>query len=306
MPHRQHIHLICDSNDSSLHELQDAVTMFFEDTAHITYDLFTATTATANYSWRCINACDWAIMLVGDSYGQLTNTGVSQLHISYLNAKTKNKPISILVLPSDSRPRQLTDLLTIIHNQNQDIYHVDEDTHIGDLLEALQYMYLPEKEKLTAIRPAMDLPKFQQTQTTLKASKETVAPQKAAPFLQDEVLLGCQAHAFQGGTLIEVGFMAKTNWHEILQALDGVPYFSSQSLLRILSELVSGQAMLSVKAMHPEVHAISRCQVVKTDIMWLQNELRAVGWINKTSSGRDIWQLTDAAKQRISRNFTSF
>lgn len=295
--HRQHIHLICDSSDSSLHALQDAVVMFFENKANITYDLFTATTATANYSWRCVNACDWAIMLVGDSYGQLTNTGVSQLHISYLNAKTKNKPISVLVVPSENRPRQLLDLLAIIQNQNQDIYHIDEDTHIGDLLEALQYMYLPEQDK-----PAPTIASVStNTSSRKKSSKDSgVAPKKPAPFLQDEILLSCQAHAFRGGTLIEVGFMAKTTWREVLQTLAGVPSFSSQGLLKLLSELVSVQAMPSVKVMHPDVHAISRCQIAKTDMAWLQKELHEVGWIGKLSNGRDVWQLTDVAKQRIS------
>lgn len=297
MPNRrQHIHLICDNNDASLHPLRDAVVMFFENKVTITYDLFTATAETANYSWRCINACDWTIMLVGDSYGQLTNTGVSQLHISYLNAKTKNKPISILVIPSETRPRQLLDLLTIIQNQGQDVYHVDEDTHIGDLLEALQYTHLPEKAKSapkpTATATVSDKPK--------KTVKEPIVPQKVAPFLQDEVLLSCQAHAFRGGTLIEVGFMAKTTWQEVLQTLAGVPSFSSQGLLRLLSDLVSTQAMPTVRTMHPDVHAISRCQIAKSDIAWLQKELREVGWIGKLNFGRDVWQLTDAAKQRIS------
>lgn len=293
--HRQHIHLICDSSDSSLHSLRDTVVMFFENKADLTYDLFTATTATSNYSWRCVNACDWVIMLVGDSYGQLVNTGVSQLHISYLNAKTKNKPISILVLPSDKRPRQLLDLLAIIQSQNQDIYHLDEDTHVGDLLEALQYMYLPEQVKAVTAKPATTT-----LEKSKKFSKDSIAPQKVAPFLQDEILLSCQAHAFRGGTLIEVGFMAKTTWHEVLHTLDGVPSFSSQGLLRLLSDVVSTQAMPTVRAMHPDVHAISRCQIAKTDIAWLQKELREVGWIGKLSSGRDVWQLTDAAKQRIS------
>lgn len=292
--HRQRIHLICDSSDTSLHPLRDAVVMFFENKANLTYDLFTATTTTANYSWRCVNACDWAIMLVGDSYGQLTNTGVSQLHISYLNAKTKNKPISVLVVPSQTRPRQLLDLLTIIQNQNQDIYHIDEDTHVGDLLEALQYMYLPEQVKAVTAKPATIIEKPK------PPKKEIAAPKKVAPFLQDEILLSCQAHAFRGGTLIEVGFMAKTTWQEVLQTLASVPSFSSQGLLRLLSDLASTQAMPTVRAMHPDVHAISRCQIAKADIVWLQKELKEVGWIDKLDFGRDVWHLSDAARQRIS------
>lgn len=284
-----HIHLICDSTDSTLYELQDALVMFFEDKAVITKDLFTTNAETANYSWRCVNACDWVIMLVGNSYGQLTNTGVSQLHISYLNAKTKNKPISVLVRPSEDRPRQLADLLAVINSQNQDIHQLQTTTALAPLLETLYQTH----------KPTPDTDEGKPT-TTDWVLPEPTTIQKVAPHLHDEILLSCQAHAFRGGTLIEVGFMASTTWHQLLSALAQLATFSSQTLWKTLNELVSSQAMPTIQLSHPDVHAISRCQVGKADVLWLQEELHQVGWISKPNGGqKPAWQLTELARQML-------
>lgn len=91
MSYSHHIHLICDSQDAKLFAWHDALTMLFDERVRITRDLFIMNSQTANYSWRCINQCDFVFVLVGECYGTVNASGVSQLHISYLNAKTKNK-----------------------------------------------------------------------------------------------------------------------------------------------------------------------------------------------------------------------
>lgn len=308
--HHLHIHIICDSSDKSLHALQDDLTLFFEDKATITRDLFTAATASASYNLRHINACDWVIMLIGESYGQLNNTGVSQQHISYLTAKTKNKPISILVNQAEERPRQLAELLTVIESQNQDIYHIDEDTHFGDLLEALYLTNYPtDITKIVSAPKSKPRPTFKFDE--IEAPEEPKLPAKPAstkapPLLNDEILLNCQAHAFRGGTLIEVVFIAKLTWHTLLNTLiASSPTFNTQGLWQTINRLITSQAMPAVQLNYPDVHAISRCQVTKTDIFWVQEELEAVGWIVRLSGKqRPTWQITEFAKSSAPRTLS--
>ena len=92
---RYHIHVICADNDQLL--VLDSVAMFFQGRAFLTYDVSSKLPKAALYGRQCIDACDYALMIIGDSYGTAQNTGVSQMHLSYLNAKANLKPLLILV-----------------------------------------------------------------------------------------------------------------------------------------------------------------------------------------------------------------
>ena len=272
--HRHHIHLICDAKDPSLYGLQDALTIFFEQRAFLTKDLFGTTSEAANYSWRCINNCDCVFVLLGESYGSLTNTGVSQLHISYLNAKTKRKPMAVFVLETSERPRQLSDLLAMIKEQVTQVHNITPSTDLALLFtDAYEIATI---DKLAVSAPIVNKPKVSTISPRLK--------HKTPVNLADEVLLNCTAHAFTGGTLIEVAFMAKTKWQSILHALQqhGIS-FSIQGLWRVLNDTITPQAMPAVKHLYPDVHAISRCQVTKADVLWVEDELLNANFIAKHS-----------------------
>lgn len=336
---RHHIHLICDNRDSSLYPIQDSLAIFFETKALLTYDLYEANTDTANYSWRCVNACDCAIVLVGESYGALTNTGVSQLHISYLNAKTKNKPVVAFIYQADGKPRKLSEFETLIRSQLSMVYLFDDDTDIKALIEQA-YQKLPliqadlpdpsddsVSQKLSQSDKTPDIliektadktPKIDNLPTQANDDIDDIfdkIPKLATayehnfsgvtsflnPNLQDDVMLSCTAHAFQGGTLIEVAFMASTKWQAVLSKLVSMPVFSSRTLWRVLNELVTPQAMPAICLTHPSVHAISRCQVTKADMLWVQEELVGAGWLinNSASTGKENWQVTELAKTAL-------
>lgn len=310
--YRHHIHIICDSQDTSLYAWQDTLVMLFDDRVHLTKDLFTTTADTANYSWRCINACDFVFVLLGESYGNLNATGVSQLHISYLNAKTKNKPMVVFIKDQPTpKSKQLTDLISTIKNQLKTIHFV-ADT--DDVVSVFGGAY----EELT-----LGLEDFRPNHAFVAATTEFVAPApsptaaanpytdshsahtapKTTHSLQDDVLLNCTGHAFFGGTLSEVAFIARLTWQEILVALPPNATFGVDGLSRSINELITPQAMPIVRLSNPNIHAISRCQIVKADAIWLQEELVDAGWLQKTpnsSNIRPLWQLTALAKQLLS------
>ncbi len=355
---RHHIHLICDSKDDSLYAIQDHLAVFFEQRAFFTKDLFSVGAHSANYSWRCINACHYSIVLLGDSYGTLTNTGVSQLHISYLNAKTKNKPMVALIRKNHSDNRQLLDLIQTIQKQLAHVYYLDDDSDVeamlseayialtdehneqgwmtSDVLEATLEAQIEARQERQQqrIQQQADAHKADarssnhdikaDTSSLFHTSSEDLDMAFAAlddsrtpavtalddevlgnatslltPSLDDDLLVSCTAHAFQGGTLIEVAFMAATTWRSLLSALvHSGQAFSLQGFWRLLNELITPQAMQAVKASHPNVHAISRCQVTKADMLWIQEELSGAGWIHQVTHApnKQMWQTSELAK----------
>lgn len=317
---RHHIHIICDSTDESLHLWQDALTLSLGERVHITRDLFTLNNDTANYSWRCINKCHLVFLLLGKSYGAINATGVSQLHISYLNAKTKNKPIIAFINNNEPKSKQLNGLIHTAKEQLKVVYEVDDNTDIGMLFggayeefvlgitdfrpNSLVISTLPAEElepknpltppkASTKIEQVSDLPSSSRFEHRLMSGTTVNAPN-----LQDSVMLKCTAHAFEGGTLMETAFMAQLSWQDILSSLSHMIVFSVDSLARTLNELITPQAMPIIKLNYPNIHAISRCQVIKADAVWVQEELAKAYWIEKApSSGKELWRLSQFAKQ---------
>lgn len=296
--HRPHIHIICDSKDATLHPLLDAITVCFESCAYLTYDLFITGSDSASYSWQCINKCQFVFILIGKNYGELSNTGVSQLHVSYLNAKTKNRPLIAFITDETERPRQLTDLITLVESQAQTIHQINPTTHLKLLLEKV-------KPTITPCKNGFDNLNLQNSKTTPNLAPsslnyESLIPKKIAPRPQDEVLLNCNAHAFRGGTLIEVAFLANVTWQMILASLDSSLAFTSQGLWRMLNDLVTPQAMPAIKVNNPMVHAISRCQIAKADMLWVEEELAESGWIVPapiSTPTKPTWRMSDSAKK---------
>lgn len=298
---RHHVHLIFDANDATLHPFYDALVLFLDDLSeqlsgnkgaiYFTHDLFGATPQTASYSWRGVNSCDVCLVLIGQSYGALSNTGVSQLHISYLNAKTRSKPLLVFATNSTTRPRQLIDLLGVIEPQ-QAVYPLISATAFTRELKKLY----PDTQEFFVKKP--DAPLLRTPKNAVIKPDTSAGAAPIALELKTAINLNCTAHAFSGGALIEVAFMATTNWEAILSAILLTNMaFSTQGLWRIVNDLVAAQAMPAVKAKHPNVHAISRCQVSKADLLWLQNELIKAALIEKPpSTQKDAWRLSARAR----------
>lgn len=134
---RYHIHLIGIISDHD--RMIDSLALFFEQRAFFTHDLKEADVKSANYSRRCIDNCDYVIMLIGDHYGKRNNTGVSQMHLSYINAQTKNKPLLILRkvhVDKSGLSRQLLNFVRVVEQQNiGQIQYFDAKTNIEQLLD---------------------------------------------------------------------------------------------------------------------------------------------------------------------------
>ena len=56
------------------------------------------TPLTTAFARRQIDDCDYFVLLLGGCYGDLSASGVSYMHLEYIYAVTKQKPILVLML----------------------------------------------------------------------------------------------------------------------------------------------------------------------------------------------------------------
>lgn len=324
MPDRRyHIHIICADNDQLL--VLDSLAIFFQSRAFLTYDVSSQLPKASLYGRQCIDSCDYALMLIGDSYGTVQRNGVSQMHLSYLNAKAKLKPLLILVKnhhPDAIISRQLQEFIKSVTRQDNTIYYYDTETDIEPLLVQAYYNavtnhqvvggWLRANEEMIKFSKQTVAERFADLLSTNKTLKENSPP--ADEFVSDDVSkpivlleafdIQYSAQAYAGGNLTDVTRPMTLTWQEILIALMKIPAtFSSYGLQNAVNRLIASKAEQDIKKEMPNVHAVSRCQISQDDLNQLQRQLVGANWIQLTTYGtrvsQELWKLTFHAKKLL-------
>lgn len=326
LDHRYHIHVACTSDVSS--ELLDTLALFFEQQAFLTFDLSSSHPQAASYSHRCIEKCDYVLLLITDSYGELNNTGVSQLHLSYAYARTKKRPLLVLIKEQPQSfeiPQKLNDFIKLVSQHATHIHYFDAQTDLSALL-AKAYSDLKVShpsagwqrddrneegeftaQRLTEINTSLTQPSTHKVLDTPDPQAAILASEPIEIDLDHAITLQYSAHAYAAGNLSEVNMVAYVRWHTILEALLNIPMpFSRYSLHRCLNSIVSQSAQQGIKDKMPQVHAVSRCQVIAADLEKVQKTLLYANLITLVPTSmrqfREMWVVTEDAKDLVKKS----
>ena len=322
MPNRRyHIHVVCANNDQPL--VLDSLAIFFQAHAFLTYDVSSKLRQAALYGRQCIDACDYTLLIVGDSYGTAQNMGVSQMHLSYLSAKAKLKPLLILIKvhhDTGAVSQQLRDFTRIVQRQAKYVHYYDANTNIEQLLMLAYHDMVSDHEVQDGwVRVSEQLePANPQTPTaqhgaplpaktafqrdSSPAENEVISHRLSQPLsLKETVTINYSAQAYEGGNLTDITRSMTLTWQEVLHALAKIPAtFSSYGLQSCFNRLIAAKAEKDIKQEMPNVHAVARCKIAQNDLNKLQRILVAANWIQLTTYGvrvsQDMWKLTFYAK----------
>jgi len=320
---RYHIHIICADNDQLL--LLDSLAIFFQPFAFLTYDVSSQLPKASLYGRQCIDDCDYALMIIGDSYGSVQRTGVSQMHLSYLSAKAKIKPLLVLIKNHQQDAtisRQLQEFIKSVIRQDNQISYYDTEDDIEKLLEATYEHILTndevtggwvrDKEKVLTVTRQEVVERFSDLLSTNKPlKKETFVNDRPVTdglspviVLTDFFDIQYSAQAYEGGNLTDINRPMALTWQEILITLGKISEtFSSYGLQNAINRLITSKAEDDVKRDMPNVHAVSRCQISQDDLNKLQRQLVSANWIGLTTYGtrvsQELWKLTSYAKNLL-------
>lgn len=316
---RHHIHVICAASNQSL--VLDGVAIFFQARAFLTYDVSSELPRAALYGRQCIDDCDYTIIMIGDSYGATHNTGVSQMHLSYLSAKAKLKPMLIFIKSHQENAvlsPQLKDFIRLVERQNIGIHYY---VNTADIDRRLVHAYEDMIERhpaaswvreSNAARPSAlqsyNMPVSASIPAAIKRdnrqpeANEGIDRLTKALDLNDTFEFQYSAQAYEGGNLTDVTRTLSCTWQQILCALMKIPStFSSYGLQNCMNRLIAVEAEYDIKQQMPNVHAVARCQVSQNDLLKLQHALVAANWIQLTAvssrSSQELWKLTFYAKK---------
>ena len=323
MPNRRyHIHVICADNDQLL--VLDSIAVFFQARAFLTYDVSSKLPKASLYGRQCIDGCDYALMVIGDSYGTAQNTGVSQMHLSYLNAKAKLKPLLILVKKHHNDAnisRQLQEFSSMVTSKADKIFYYETENDIEQLLIQAYYKMVAsnqvgagwvrvDDEVLNASKLSVSNTANLSSNKTTKQENPTLPTQLMDDNVSKQIVLtdtfeiNYKAQAYEGGNLTDLTRPLVLSWQEVLITLIKMPAtFSSYGLQSGINRLISARAEIDIKREMPNVHAVARCQISQDDLNHLQQQLVAANWIQLTTYGtrvtQELWKLTFYAKSLL-------
>lgn len=326
---RYHIHVICVAHSQPL--ILDSLAVFFQSRAFLTYDISTHLAQSALYGRQCVDACDYVLILIGDSYGTVQNTGFSQMHLSYFNAKARVKPMMALIKrhydPDEVNP-QLKAFTQIVEQQKSDVHYYDDNTDIKQLLDTAYAEMIKKPNLATGWVSARDIAAKTATNSVGSSNsqvrKMSIANKQTANSytatdnvtttieLKESFNIEYVAQAYEDGNLTDVTMTMSLTWQNVLQALGGMPaFFSSYGLQSQFNRLIASKAELDIKKLMPKVHAVARCQIIKSDLDKLQRLLVTANWIQIKNSGsemrstKELWSLTFCAKKLLEENQSS-
>ena len=278
------------------------------------------TPLTTAFARRQIDDCDYFVMLIGGCYGELSASGVSYMHLEYIYAVTKQKPILVLMHEApESRPAELQERTTEGNLKFKDFRQqlqrerdvIASYRNLRDLEMAVRHAMPQMIDRYPAqgwIRPQ----NTQQLQDEIDQLRQKLAQLelqaggnvKADPFLQlpktnrhELFAFDYKVHAYQDGNFKELRPQRKMKWGDILAVVG--PGFSpaapEENFARVMNEYLNQTSLADVREVMPRAHATARSQINVRALHAIKLQLKHNDWI--VPVGRDdrqrlLWGLT--------------
>lgn len=288
-------------------EFENALQLALSDEYFLTWDLIASPSQFMDYSKQQIDRCDYLLLVLGSGYGHLSPSGVSNLHLSYIYAMTKRKPMIALIKTQNATSdysRQRIDLASLILKDIPESCVLFDRTQsaITDCQNALSQLLnnTPTSGWIRTAKPELVTTNIEEKPKIFSPVVLPSTPPVEKIHLQaDEiVLLNYSAHAYQDGNLQDVIATQTFTWGEIREILKRLPQpFSSDMMLKQLNDSLKNFALLEASKILPNVHAVSRCQINAVDFQWLKQQLVDSQWliaIKEGKSTRELWQVNMA------------
>lgn len=268
---------------------------------------------TSPYDWNLarsqIEDADLFIMILGDDYGPMAQTGISYLHREFVHAQTLSKPVFSFVkntLPAQGQTeeqRRLAGFHGLITKTNYRLWHLREEliTHV----KAAVTNGLSNRSggwlKLDSVTPAEEPVAAVSVANTKVDSKQLMLKARQLINLQ----MSAKVYEAGNNTLEEI--TVPHRWDVIFGCVARVmASFSSEEKLRAaLEALTEVEVKRRLLEQHPEAHAVDDIRVNRNQLnqllnQWLEHDLIAM----KKVSGRNVWKLTGKGVVRLSSTNT--
>lgn len=327
-------HVFISSTGADMQAERTVLAQTLVSQGYFSWGLEHRTPLTTAFARRQIDDCDYFILMLGSRYGELSASGVSYLHLEYIYAVTKQKPILVLLHESpDTRPTDLQEDTQDGRLKFQDFRRqlqreremVVTFRDLRDLEMAVRHAMPQLVSRYPAqgwIRP--NLAQIQQLQdeneqlrqklVTLESARVSAPVSEGGldlPQVQgdEEFAFDYKVHAYQDGNFRELRPQRSLRWNDLLAIIG--PGFSpaapEENFARVINDYLNSTALPDVREVMPRAHAVARSQMNVRALHSIKMQLKHNGWIvpvGRDDRQRVLWELSALGERHLSRVLT--
>lgn len=281
------------------------------------------------FARRQIDDCDYVVILLGSQYGEQSVSGVGYMHLEYIYAVTKQKPI-IVFMHDDPASRDLslhdaTPQLREKFNEFRQLLQKEVDQvftyrtarelemavrlNMSQMLERYPVTGWVRPQNTQALHDEIDQLKTKLAQAERDTGKREIDPFLSLPkvAMHDVFSFEYRMHAYQDGNFKELKVNKNLSWAELLSILGSTfihptpeEFFSKR-----INEYLNENGLDDARVEMPRAHAVARAQMNIRALHSLKMQMRQNDWI--VPSGRDdrqrlLWQVTPKAQKLLESN----
>jgi hypothetical protein len=281
------------------------------------------------FARRQVDDCDYVVILLGSQYGEQSVSGVGYMHLEYIYAVTKQKPMIVFmhedplsrdISLQDSKPELREKFQEFRKLLQQEVDQVFTYRSMRDLEMAVRFN-MPQMlerypvqgwvrpQNTQALHDEIDSLKAKLEQLETEAGKREVDPFLSLPkvAMHEDFSFEYRMHAYQDGNFKELKIQKKMTWAQLLGILGATfihptpeEYFSKR-----MNEYLNDTGLNDARREMPRAHAVARSQINIRALHSIKMQMRQNEWI--IQSGRDerqrmLWQLTPKGQKLLESN----
>lgn len=281
------------------------------------------------FARRHIDDCDYVVILLGSQYGEQSVSGVGYMHLEYIYAVTKQKPIIVFMHedpasrdPSlhDTKPElqeKFKEFRQLLQQEADQVfcYRTLRDLEMAvrlnmpQMLERYPVSGWVRPQNTQALHDEIDQLKAKVAQLERDGGTREVDPFLSLPKVSMHEVFSFEyrMHAYQDGNFKELKVQKRLTWAQLLAILGSTfinptpeEFFSKR-----MNEYLNKTGLEDARAEMPRAHAVARAQINIRALHSLKLQMRQNDWI--VPSGRDdrqrlLWQITSKAQKLLDSN----
>lgn len=281
------------------------------------------------FARRQIDDCDYVVILLGSQYGEQSVSGVGYMHLEYIYAVTKQKPIIVFMHedpasrdPSlhDTKPElqeKFKEFRQLLQQEADQVfcYRTLRDLEMAvrlnmpQMLERYPVSGWVRPQNTQALHDEIDQLKAKVAQLERDGGTREVDPFLSLPKVSMHEVFSFEyrMHAYQDGNFKELKVQKRLTWAQLLAILGSTfinptpeEFFSKR-----MNEYLNETGLEDARAEMPRAHAVARAQINIRALHSLKLQMRQNDWI--IPSGRDdrqrlLWQITPKAQKLLDSN----
>jgi predicted transcriptional regulator len=283
------------------------------------------TAQSTSFARRQIDDCDYFIIMTAENYGDKSISGVSYMHLEYIYALTKKKPIifcckdvdlnTVKTLSREDRTK-LNDLIAEVKSNAQLVISYKTEEEIDQSVRKKFKQLILEHSAQGWIRPAQTVAIMQENQRLKQQLQELGAERLSATRTNmqsvqidveeeiDSITFDYKVHAYQDSNFAELHPTRTMSWLDVLCIVG--PAFdvrtSEDKFSSYMNAYLDDTSLLDIQKSMPKAHATTRSQINLRALNAIRMKMRSNGWVIPVGiddKERVQWELTELGAKLI-------